>query len=86
MMDGKWEANDVAKGVDYPRTAPIFLKINIAFRLAIFAVVFPILIATMFCYMCDELQKCASQGIRSFGPCLATVRDAESTVTRLHAH
>jgi hypothetical protein len=39
MMDGKWGANDVAEGIDYPRTATGLLKRNITFRLTIFTVV-----------------------------------------------
>ena len=39
MMDGKWDAIDVAEGVDYPRTSSGFRKGNIAFRLIIFTVV-----------------------------------------------
>jgi hypothetical protein len=39
MMDGKWGANDVAEGVDYPRTAAGFLTRNMTFRLKIFTVV-----------------------------------------------
>jgi hypothetical protein len=39
MMDGKWGANDVAEGVDYPRTSARFRIRNMTFRLTIFTVV-----------------------------------------------
>ena len=39
MMDGKWDAIDVAEGVDYPRTSARFRTRNMAFRLTIFTVV-----------------------------------------------
>ena len=39
MMDGKWGANDVAEGVDYPQTLARFRKRNMTFRLTIFTVV-----------------------------------------------
>jgi hypothetical protein len=38
-MDGKWGANDVAEGVDYPQTSARFRTRNMTFRLTIFAVV-----------------------------------------------
>ena len=38
-MDGKWGANDVAEGVDYPQTSIRFRTRNMAFRLTIFTVV-----------------------------------------------
>jgi hypothetical protein len=39
MSDGKWGANDVAEGVDYPRTLARFRTRNMTFRLTIFTVV-----------------------------------------------
>jgi hypothetical protein len=38
-MDGKWGANDVAEGVDYPRTWTRFRTRNMTFSLTIFTVV-----------------------------------------------
>jgi hypothetical protein len=38
-MDGKWGANDVAEGLDYPQTSARFLTRNMTFRLTIFTVV-----------------------------------------------
>ena len=43
MSDGKWGANDVAEGVDYPRILARFRTRNMTFRLTIFTVVVQII-------------------------------------------